>query len=182
MARAKEVVARCEAVWDVTGLITPQESASPVDVLFSTPERGLVAVAEVKARDLTLAALRECQPPGYLITRRKLEEGREVARQLCVPLLLLVGFWPEREIRYWRISDAEGRWLCPMESARTRTQATCNGGSVVRLNAYLPLNRMLTLRARPAPPSTLDASGCDMEALKRIGRTAFHIIYEGDTT
>lgn len=141
IARQRATVDRCAREWDADAIITDDRSAAPVDALFS---RGatLLAVAEVKTRTMTLAALRDRQ--SYLVTLEKLIEGRELARVLRVPYLLIVGL--DDAVVYWTVSDGAGEWRVSFTMARTPTAATCNGGAALRANAYLRLDVMKVLK------------------------------------
>lgn len=140
--RQDMILARCACVWSVDVVATPAERESPIDALLHCDGR-LIAVVEVKARDMTLQQLHTYG--SYLVTLQKLEQGRDVARLLCVPYLLIVGFWPEQTICWWRISDERGAWRVPMRREQTLTQMTCNGGTAFRMNAYLSLDAMRDL-------------------------------------
>jgi len=99
-----------------------------------------MAVAEMKWRgeSLTLETLRRFGT--YLITHRKLQRGRVAARLLHVPLFLIVGL-ADCTV-WWKVADADGAWCEDPDVQRTRTQATVNGGTALRWNAYLSLSQM----------------------------------------
>lgn len=131
IARQRSTVNRCAAAWCVEIAAPPEPSR--VDALISRCG-ALLAVAEVKSRDLSFAALKD--HGTYLVTFEKLNAGREIAQCLHVPYLLIVGL--SDAVVYWQISDALGEWCAPMSIERTETQATSNGGTAERANAFVP--------------------------------------------
>jgi hypothetical protein len=155
IARQRETAARCAVAWrvDVMGTVEPCR----VDAMLAR-DGCLLAVAEIKSRAMTFAQL---QKHGtYLVTFEKLTAGRELAAQLCVPFLLVVGLLDA--IVYWQISNADGEWCClPITIDKTTTQATSNGGIADRTNAYIPANKRAGLHPIGVYPTCLpaDASG-----------------------
>jgi hypothetical protein len=100
----------------------------------------IVGVAEVKTRNLTYQQLSGFG--SYLVTFSKLEKLRSVAKALRCPGLLLVYLIPETKTVWWKVCDGQGEWTVDVKVERTSTQATCNGGTAMRDNAYLPLSLM----------------------------------------
>jgi len=143
LARQEAIAQRIARAWQCDVSTTPTGPA-PVDAVITCGGE-LIGLAEIKARDLTLAALRRMQPPGYLVTFDKLRRGRALAHVLSVPYHLIVGLYPEQRIVWWNVSTATGAWRARFTVERTPTQATCNGGTARRLNAYLALDDMRTL-------------------------------------
>lgn len=143
MQRQTQIVTRVSTAWGVSPVETPPEEAADVDALFSR-DGHLVGIAEVKARNLTMTDLMAFG--SYLVTYGKLVKGAKCAEALRVPFVLVVGLWPERHIAVWPVYRPGRGWLVPMRVEDTVTQATCNGGSVRRSNAYLPVGHMRLLR------------------------------------
>lgn len=143
IARQHEIINRCAPMWESRAVLTPDDRESPVDAMFYRGDL-LTACAEVKARDMTEHDLVH-RYRSYLVTYDKLDRGRAIAKSLCVPYLLIVGLWPERLIVWWKVADSGGRWLVPFVQERTATQATCNGGTATRVNAYVGLESMRRL-------------------------------------
>jgi len=111
--------------------------AAPIDALFHRAQR-LCAIGEVKARAMSYAGLVDFG--SYLVTFDKLCHGRDLAARLEVEYVLVVGLLDA--VVWWNVSDKRGRWLVEFVTRATETQATCNGGIAVRMNAYLSLDRM----------------------------------------
>ena len=159
IAQQHAVIAACCAEWRCESVVTDDTQDSPIDVLFSGAGV-LLAVAEVKCRPtLTRQQLRAFKEPGYLITHRKVREGVQIAKQLRVPYYVIVGM--SDVVAWWKVSDAAGALAFDIRSVRTATQATCNGGKAFRLNAFLPLRDMHTLRYAEPLPMALDGDMTD---------------------
>lgn len=140
IAQQRETARRLAAAWDASLVETGDGAAALVDALFV---RGgvLVGLAEIKCRTLTLARLETFG--DYLVTEQKLLAGAALSVALRVPFVLAVRL--EDAIVWWRITDGRGRRELVWQTCRTETRATCNGGSAVRQNAYLPLGEMVRL-------------------------------------
>lgn len=144
IAAQRVIVHRCAHAWGLEAIQTPPDHESPVDVFF-VRDGMLAYVAEVKARNMTLAQLQEFG--SYLVTKAKIQRGRDIALDLCVPYRLIVGL--HDAICWWMVVDGAGSWRVRARTAHTATQATCNGGSVMREHAYLSLRGMNVIPIEP---------------------------------
>jgi hypothetical protein len=109
---------------------TPDESGADIDMMVVEGGR-LRAVAEVKARDMTFAQFSGPFNREWLITEDKLKRGQSIASALCVPFIGVLYLWREQMIFVHKFTG--GSWRVE----RTATQATVNGGTAVRANAYV---------------------------------------------
>jgi hypothetical protein len=76
---------------------------------------------------------------SLLITADKIDKGAIISSIISVPFLVLLHIVPEGRIYYWKVTDSHGGIIIPIERKTTKTQATINGGSAVRENAFLSL-------------------------------------------
>lgn len=119
---------------------TPKHMPVRVDALLMQGD-SIYAVVECKCRkDVTLEEFRSRYGNSWLVTFDKLVAARKLAMQLGVPLVGLVYFVQSDRLLAVRLCEADGEWLCSMRIARTQTQATVNGGSIVRANAYVSMD------------------------------------------
>lgn len=101
-------------------------------------------VAEIKSRrmagdrELTRDYIRE---GGYLITRDKLDYGSSCSSLFGVPFYLIVNLLCEGVILVWKVTDEHGVFEFDFDTKESSTRMTCNGGEIVRRNAYLPLDK-----------------------------------------
>jgi len=118
------------------------------DVLIAkkvNDELTLCGVAEIKCRrsagklPLTYEYLKS--NGGYLITHSKLTFGQSASNVFGVPYFLIVNLLVEDRILVWKVTDDQGVFQFDFETKETPTQMTCNGGEIVRPNAYLPVDK-----------------------------------------
>lgn len=126
----------------MTVVITDDNRDADVDALFIS-DGTLVGIAEIKCRSMSLDQLRKYG--DYLITESKLVRGEVVSTALRVPYMLIVQL--SDATVFWRVTDRRGKRQITWETRETETQATCNGGKAVRMNAYLPLDDMKIVAA-----------------------------------
>jgi len=119
---------------------TPKRRPASVDGVFSKDGK-LVAVCEVKVRELTLRRLQREFENTWLVSSEKLDRGREAGKLLSIPFVGLLYLLPEKRLLALRITEHDGKWSLDFERRRTFTQRNINGGSVQRLNAFLPLDK-----------------------------------------
>lgn len=115
---------------------TNKERESRIDNLIIR-EKELLAIAEVKCRNMTLKQMSDWGD-SWLVTNQKLIDGSKVSELLAVPFLGFLYLVPEDIILYWKITDDTGKYLFDFDVKNSQTQTTCNGGQIIRENAYLP--------------------------------------------
>lgn len=113
--------------------------ATSTDRLFMRQDQ-LVGVAEIKTRQMGLHDLERFG--SYLITEKKLLDGAALSKQLHIPYAVVVRLLRDDTIVCWRVTDATGQPVLRWQTQRTETQRSCNGGTALRDNAYLPLTAM----------------------------------------
>lgn len=112
-----------------------------VDRLFLKKSNNeALGVAEVKCRDITLAQLESFG--SYLISWRKIKGLMNIAALFGVPTGVIMHPMRERPpcVLYFPVADAWGEPLWRGTVEETETQATCNGGTAQRENAYIDLS------------------------------------------
>lgn len=123
-------------------------SDSASDVIIAKDVDGLLTicgVAEIKSREmagnvpLTIDYL--LNNGGYLVTHDKLVYGSEASNLFGVPFFLIVNLLLENKILIWKVTDNQGLFLFDFETKNTSTRMTCNGGTIVRPNSYLPADK-----------------------------------------
>lgn len=105
-----------------------------------THEGRVVAVAEVRSRQSSLATLRA--RGSYLLTAEKLYALRDLSRLLACRAILIA--YLEDALVWWLVAD-DGEYRVRFTEDHTETQATVNGGRIVRLNAYIALDAMVVV-------------------------------------
>jgi hypothetical protein len=68
-------------------------------------------------------------------------DGKRLSEMLRVPYIGFLYLIKDDIAMYWEITDKYGNFLFDFEVKNTRTQKTINGGSIIRTNAYLPIEK-----------------------------------------
>jgi hypothetical protein len=119
------------------------------------PKRGVVAVVEQKSRfDVTLEDFRTAYRNTWLVTHEKLVAARAYAAEYHVPLYGFLWIVKDKTLLIQRITDRAGAWVARFDVRKTKTQATVNGGTAVRDNAYIDMDGCRTLVDAPAVVDT----------------------------
>jgi hypothetical protein len=123
---------------------TPKDKPASVDGLIV--KNGVIqAVVETKCRQCSVIEFTVTWESRWLVTAEKIKKGASIARELCVPF---VGFLylPEAKILMHKtLWHPDKGWVAALEEKETRTQATVNGGSVIRLNAFIDMSDAKTI-------------------------------------
>jgi len=118
---------------------TQKEKASKLDG-FLIRDGEIFAAFESKCRNLSLTDLRNFG--SYLITHEKLLGCREITKRLCIPLYLFVYLVNDNTVVYWKVTDNSDLCNIEYEIKSSSTQFCCNGGIIIRENAYMKLSNM----------------------------------------
>lgn len=123
---------------------------TPVDALWV--RRGVcVGCSEHKVRRWSRQQM-QTYGDTYLITAQKLVEGRRISRALGVSFYVVIVLLPDAMAYAWRITDAAGEPQFTWEERTSATQDTVEGGTAVRINAYLPFSRAISFTVRGITP------------------------------
>lgn len=133
---------RLSKAWNALICRTAENDMADVDAI-AIKYGQISAALEIKSREMDLAQLNRFG--SYLITFEKLIKLRNVSAALRVPGFVVVSLLKSKDIVFWKICDHEGNLLVPLSCCVSKTQATCNGGSADRYNAYLQLDAMQLL-------------------------------------
>lgn len=124
---------------------TPKDEPADIDG-FIIRNGTLVSGVEVKCRMMTLEDLRGKYDNQWLITYDKIERGINVCRSLGVDFRGFLYLVPSRTLLIVKLWDHKTRYMAKMDLDESRTQATVNGGSIVRLNAYVDMHDATVIR------------------------------------
>ena len=113
---------------------TPKDLPAKVDAVLAK-DGYIFAVVETKCRyNLTLNKFQRQFGNEWLITEAKIVDGEQVAAGLCVPFMGFLYLVDDDVLLVVNLSTAKRR------TEETATQRTVNGGSVIRLNAYVTMD------------------------------------------
>lgn len=116
---------------------TPKDRPSDVDG-FIVKDHSVVGMFLSSCRTSTRDQMRKWGDT-WLLTFDKIQKAIPLAKQLCVPVYGCVYLVPDRMVLTLTLVSAKGDVMPSMRLERTETQATINGGKVVRTNAYISL-------------------------------------------
>ena len=118
---------------------TPKSKPADVDgLIFRAGE--VIAMYEAKCRDMTRDQLSRFGGE-WLVTFEKLQRGADLARAMCVPLVGYLYLVPDKTVLSVRITNDQGQFLPKIRLERTETKECCNGGQIVRTNAYIDVSQ-----------------------------------------
>jgi hypothetical protein len=100
----------------------------------------LQAIVEIKCRNMTEKQFRNTHQAEWLVTHDKILRCAAAAKIIGVPLSGWLYLVPDKVLLMRRLADAEGN-IVDMRLDRTTTQATVNGGSATRVNAYIDMSK-----------------------------------------
>lgn len=120
-------------------LHTPKDKPGDVDAILAKDDL-IKAVGQASCRDLTLATLRGSFSNEWLLTYDKMLKGRQLALAMCVEYWGLLYLVPDGLVLRIKMFAPERGWLVKFRVAKTETQATCNGGTAIRDNAFIDVS------------------------------------------
>lgn len=124
---------------------TPKDEPADIDG-FVVRGGTLVSGVEVKCRIMALMDLMGKFDGRWLITYDKIERGIAVCRSLGIDFRGFLYLVPVKTLVIVKLWDHKTGATAGMELEETRTQATVNGGSIVRLNAYVDVRDATVIR------------------------------------
>jgi len=136
------------SLYGYTFISMPRKDSTS-DTLIAMDVDGILTlrgIAEIKSRRmagksiLTIDYIKH--NGGYLITDEKLRYGKLVSEQMQVPFYIIVNLLEQKAILIWQITSSEGEYEFDFDTKDTSTKMTCNGGTIVRSNSYLPIDNV----------------------------------------
>ena len=119
---------------------TPKDRPADVDA-FLVLGNDIKAIIETKCRyDCDLVKFRGSYCNEWLVTFDKLEKARTIARSLCVKVIGFLYLKQSDVLLVQEIANAEGLYVPSIRLDSTTTQATINGGTATRTNAYIKMD------------------------------------------
>jgi hypothetical protein len=146
--RAAEIIAQ---TWpDCSYIHTPKDQAAAIDAVMA--KQGIVrAVVLASCRNNSLNTLRTSFHDAWLLTYSKIIEGQRIAQAMCVELWGVLYLVPDDTVLRVKLWSPDGGWLVCFSVNKTETQATCNGGTALRDNAYIDMSAATVLPVRKTP-------------------------------
>jgi hypothetical protein len=126
---------------------TPKELEADIDaVLIKVDTKSIVAIIETKCRQFNMQTLLNEFGNEWLITQAKVDKCQFLSRSLKVTTYGFLYLVPDDVLLAIRIVDNCGNILPKIRTAKTETQATVNGGTALRVNAYINMSDGILLK------------------------------------
>lgn len=123
---------------------TPKNRPSAFDAVL-VKDNKIVAIVETKCRrDMTLDKFVTSYKSQWLVTYKKIKDCCDASDLLSVPFVGFLYIQPTNVLLTKTIYK-DGQFRQTLTVNQTRTQATTNGGSIVRDNAYIDMTEAKAL-------------------------------------
>lgn len=124
---------------------TPKERPADVDGLV-LHKGTLVSCVEVKCRNMTMDTLVNEFGKKWLVTADKIDRCVNVAKSLGIDFRGFLYLVPEKILMIVPIWSYKDGYTCRVDREVTETQRTVNGGTAIRENAYIHLDKVTAIR------------------------------------
>jgi hypothetical protein len=120
-----------------------------VDGILTDRRRQVRYVVEQKSRQMTQRHLITAFSNEWLMTAGKLQHLQTAARVLNAAAVGVLYLVPDDTVLVIRLANADGQLVATIRYAETETQATINGGRIVRANAFIAMQQAVRYHAMP---------------------------------
>ena len=142
LAQERRLIKSFAAVMNCDVIETDKNHPAKVDG-FLVKDYVIVGVFESKCRKTNVSQMNRWGAE-WLLTHQKLLDGVEVSKLLCVPFYGVIYLLDEPIGVFIKLTDEAGNLTANVRVEETRTQATINGGTAVRKNAFIDLSTSYT--------------------------------------
>lgn len=126
---------------------TPKKKPADIDAILTTKSHQIIAVVETKCRvSITFDEFCNKYQEKWLVTFDKITRSINVSKALCVPFVGFLYFPEAKMLLTKKIFDPSTGLKTSLEVRNTETQATVNGGSIFRDNAYIDMSGAKVLK------------------------------------
>lgn len=124
---------------------TPKDRPADIDGLIMH-KNNLISCVEVKCRNMTMDMLVNQYGRKWLVTADKIDRCVNVSKSLGVDFRGFLYLVPEKTLLIVPIWSYEYGYVCQIDREMTETQATVNGGTAIRENAYIHVENVTSVR------------------------------------
>lgn len=119
---------------------TPKTKAADIDaIIIDSNNKSIKSVVETKCRNMSFEQFAGQYKFEWLVTFEKIKKGINIASGMFVPFVGILYLVPSKTILIQSIWSPENGYETGMRIEKTKTQATINGGSAIRDNAYIDM-------------------------------------------
>ena len=148
---------RAIALWsshypDIIYASTDKDAPCVVDAVL-VKDAKIVGVVEQKSRPgISFVDFIVTYDKRWLVTQKKIDEASNVAKTLYTNFVGFLYFPTADVLLVKTLFKPERGWVADIVTEQTRTQATINGGSALRYNAYINMTGALIIRGDEIGP------------------------------
>lgn len=124
---------------------TPKDTPADIDGVIVSNGK-MVSCVEVKCRNMTMDVLVREFGKKWLVTADKIDRCVNIAKSLGIDFRGFLYLVPEKILLIVPIWSYEKGYTCRIDRETTSTQATVNGGTALRENAYIHLEKVTAIR------------------------------------
>lgn len=124
---------------------TPKDTPADIDGIIASNGR-MISCVEVKCRNMTMDTLVKEFGKKWLVTADKIDRCINISKSLGIDFRGFLYLVPERILLIVPIWSYETGYTCRIDRETTSTQATVNGGTALRENAYIHLEKVTAIR------------------------------------
>ncbi len=119
---------------------TKQDTIADIDGFF-IHDNEVIACYEIKSRKASLEELETRFNNEWIMTYDKVLRGAAISKALQIPFCGVLYLVEDDTAMLIAITDKTGEMVAPIRVERTKTQATCNGGTASRVNAFIDMGK-----------------------------------------
>jgi hypothetical protein len=119
---------------------TPKDQPADIDG-FIVKDGTIISGVEVKCRMMTADDLAKKFHHQWLVTADKIDRGVELCKRLGVDFRGFLYLVPQKMLMIVPIFSYRDGWVADVDYEFSETQATVNGGTANRLNAYIDVSK-----------------------------------------
>lgn len=124
---------------------TPKDLPADIDGLVIHKDK-LVSCVEVKCRNMTMDTFANQYGKQWLVTADKIDRCVSVSKSLGIDFRGFLYLVPEKTLLIVPIWSYEKGYVCQIDRQMSETQATVNGGTAMRENAYIHVENVTAIR------------------------------------
>lgn len=116
-----------------------------IDGIITSKDK-VVAMYELKVRDMTHHQLESSFDNCLLISKNKIQTGMMASQLLLCKFVILLHTLKDGRTFIKTITDEAGNVVCSFKEERTKTMATINGGEAIRDNYFITMDNLYELK------------------------------------
>lgn len=109
-------------------------------------EKKIVAIYELKTRDIKFETLCKQYNDEFLISKSKLDAGVQMSTQTRTPFVLILNTTIDDNIFIKSITNDNGEIICQYRIEKTKTKKNIDGGVAIRDNAFIKMFNLFSIK------------------------------------